>query len=69
MENEIGREGYEPDWDDVDLIAAALGLKSSAWARAVVHLTKPEFNAAINGEQVLKDGEPVDDETDDNSQG
>lgn len=46
--------------DDTDLVAAALGLRSSAWAQAVVHLTEPEFNAAINGEQVLKDGKPVD---------
>jgi hypothetical protein len=46
--------------DDTDLVAAALGLKASAWAQAVVHLTEPEFNAAINGEQVLKDGKPMD---------
>jgi hypothetical protein len=41
--------------DDTDLIAAALGLgKASAWAKATVHITEPEFNFAINGEQVKK---------------
>lgn len=39
----------KPSKDDTDLVAAALGLKSSAWAQAVVHLTEPEFNFAING--------------------
>jgi hypothetical protein len=36
--------------DDTDLIAAALGLKSSAWAQATLHLLpEPEINVAING--------------------
>lgn len=39
--------------DDTDLVAAALGLKSSAVAQATIHLMgEPEINAAINGEHI-----------------
>lgn len=47
----------KPTKDDLDLIAAALGLKSSAWAQSVVHITKPVFNLSINGELVSVDAE------------
>lgn len=45
----------KPTKDDTDLVAAALGLRSSAWAQAVVHLVEPTFNLAINGEPVDAD--------------
>lgn len=32
-----------PSKDDLDLVAAALGLKSSVWAKSIIHLTNPEF--------------------------
>lgn len=41
--------------EDTDLVAAALGLRSSAWAQAEVHLAEPKFNAAINGEKLTVD--------------
>jgi hypothetical protein len=46
----------KPTRDDVDLVAAALGLRSSAWAKATVHITEPEFNMAINGEPIIFSG-------------
>lgn len=48
--------------DGADLIAAALGLKSSAWAQAEVHLTDAEFNFAIHGEPVSGPDMPDPDE-------
>ena len=44
----------KPTKEDTDLVAAALGLRASAWAQAVVHLVEPEINFAINGEQVKR---------------
>jgi hypothetical protein len=52
----------KPTKDDTDLVAAALGLRSSAWAQAVVHLVEPQFNADIGGKPYLRDGKRVDDE-------
>lgn len=49
----------KPDKDDLDLVAAALGLRASVWAQATLHITPRKFNAAINGRQVIKDGERV----------
>lgn len=57
-----GEEAIFHAKDDAALVAAALGLKASAWAQAEVHLTERKFNASINGKQVLKDGRRVDDE-------
>lgn len=45
----------KPTKDDIDLVAAALGLRSSAWAQAIVHLVEPRFNVAINGKPVDTD--------------
>lgn len=49
----------KPTRDDVQLVAAALGLRASAVAQAEVHIAPREFNAAINGKQVLKNGLPL----------
>ena len=54
-------EPFDPPKDDVDMVAAALGLRSSAWAQAIVHLVEPEFNADINGKPYLRNGKRVDD--------
>lgn len=60
--SDMERDGYEYDEpederrDNADLVAAALGLRSSAWAKSVIHLTKPRFNFAINGEIKTDEG-------------
>jgi hypothetical protein len=52
LDKRFGHDKLKPSKDDVDLVSAALGLKSSAWAQATVHLTEPQFNIAINGKKV-----------------
>ena len=47
--------------DSTDLVAAALGLKSSAWAKAMIVLVdlEPKFNADINGKPYIRGGKRV----------